>query len=248
MSEVNHLSLIKTEVHDFEKRVFPRFPFGFLVFKANLESYGQKVFSVKDVSLTGMQLSIDDNVLKLMPNLKLGQRFDGNLHWRGANLILSGFVQWIHDDSIGLSFDSSIALEKKLKDFFSLDHVLSHLRPMHDNLESRDLPQNLKYWFKSDGVLEIFVWNNEFGVIAHFQIIFMDHFLEWTYSNGMKTGRVMTQRSLETPLSDEGEFTFQMDAKINMSRIELARGLFDRISPQLFLDNDLRIIRDKIHG
>ena len=53
-----HLSLIKTDYQEMEKRVFPRFPFGLMMFRES--SSEKKVFEVKDISLTGMQISIKD--------------------------------------------------------------------------------------------------------------------------------------------------------------------------------------------
>ena len=41
----------------------------------------------------------------------------------------------------------------------------------------------------------------------------------------------MTQRDLETPLSLEDEFTFQIDNSVNTEKVEMALGVVRKISP-----------------
>ena len=84
-----HLSLIKTEYKEMEKRIFPRFPFGLMMFRESSKSSGDnKVFEVKDISLTGMQISIKDGSL----GHSVGDKIFGNLQWRESGIEIEGRV------------------------------------------------------------------------------------------------------------------------------------------------------------
>ncbi|QDK41555.1 hypothetical protein DOM21_08835 [Bacteriovorax stolpii] len=219
-----HLSLIKTDYQELEKRVFPRFPFGFMIFK---EASGAKmVFEVKDISLTGMQLSFKDGT----HDYKVGSKIEGELHWRGINVSIKARIQWVREASLGLAFDSSISFEEKMRSFLSFDNIVSHIKPLHKTDMSIDLPNNLMFWLKADGVLDLYVWEHASAGISRFQILMMEHFIEWEEGVGLKTGRVMTQRDLDTPLSLEDEFVFQIDDSAVAEKIEMALGVVRKIS------------------
>lgn len=224
-----HLSLIKTDYQELEKRVFPRFPFGLMIFREeNGNENAKMVFEVKDISLSGMQLSFKDGT----HNYSQGKSIVGNLHWRGLALAVKGKVQWVRDASIGLSFDSSISFEEKMRQFLSYENIVSHIKPLHKNDMDLDLPNNLKYWLKADGVLEIFVWEHPSTGISRFQILFMEHFIEWEEGVGLRTGRIMTQRDLDTPLALEDEFVFQIDEGAIAEKVEMALGVVRKIQEE----------------
>lgn len=225
-----HLSLIKTDYQELEKRVFPRFPFGFMIFREvkNSDRGNHLVFEVKDISLSGMQISIKDGD----HHYENGDNISGTLQWRGASIDLKGKVQWVRQSSIGLSFDSSISFEEKMRSFLSYDHIVSHIKPLHKGHLTLDLPNNLKFWLKADGVLEIFVWEHSSSGISRFQILFMEHFIEWEEGIGLRSGRIMTQRDLDTPLSLEDEFVFQIDDGVQLDKVELALGVVRKISEE----------------
>ncbi len=219
-----HLSLIKTDYQELEKRVFPRFPFGFMIFREASDT--KMVFEVKDISVTGMQLNFKDGT----HNHCIGSEISGELHWRTATLKVKGKVQWVREASVGLSFDSSISFEEKMRSFLSYDNIVAHIKPLHKSELDLDLPNNLKYWLKADGVLDLFVWEHSSTGISRFQILMMEHFIEWEEGIGLKSGRVMTQRDLDTPLSLEDEFVFQIDSSVVSDKIELALGVVRKIN------------------
>jgi hypothetical protein len=221
-----HLSLIKTDYKETEKRIFPRFPFGLMMFR---ESTGEKkVFEVKDISLTGMQISIKDGSL----TYKIGDSLIGNLQWRESGIAINGNIQWVRGQSVGVSFESGISFESKMSNFLSFENIVSHIKPLHQSKLPIDLPNNLKFWLKSDGVLEIFVWEHSQSGISRFQIILMEHFIEWEEGTGIRTGRVMTQRNLDTPLSLEDEFVFQIDERLMQDKVDLAIGIVRKINDE----------------
>jgi hypothetical protein len=219
-----HLSLIKTDYQELEKRIFPRFPFGLMVYK---EFNGdQKVYEVKDISLTGMQLSFRDGTFTNV----VGDVISGRLQWRNESLELKARIQWIKGQNLGLSFDSSIKFEESMRNFLSYDNIVSHIKPLHKSNLELEIPNDLKYWLRSDGVLEVFIWELKTTGISKFQILIMEHFIEWVEGVGVKTGKVMTQRNLETPLGLEDEFVFQIDEGVVDSKIEIALGIVRKIS------------------
>ncbi len=219
-----HLSLIKTDFQELEKRVFPRFPFGFMIFKEANDNH--MVFEVKDISVTGMQLCFRDGT----HSYRVGSDIAGELHWRTSTIKVKGKVQWVREASLGLSFDSSISFEEKMRGFLSYDNIALHIKPLHKTDLSLELPNNLKYWLKADGVLDVFVWEHTSTGISRFQILMMEHFIEWEEGVGLKSGRVMTQRDLETPLALEDEFVFQIDPTVAPDKVEMALGVVRKIS------------------
>jgi hypothetical protein len=222
-----HLSLIKTDYQELEKRVFPRFPYGFMIFReASSDSSGKMVYEVKDISLTGMQLAFKDGTHRY----GLGTSIAGNLQWRDLSIAVKGKVQWVREACIGLSFDSSIRFVEEMGHFLSYENIVSHIKPLHKSELTFDLPNNLKFWLKADGVLEIFVWEHAHSGISRFQILIMEHFIEWEEGVGLKTGKMMTQRDLDTPLSQEDEFVFQIDEGAKQEKIEMALGVVRKIS------------------
>ena len=221
-----HLSLIKTDYQELEKRVFPRFPFGFMIFKD--QNASKMVFEVKDISLTGMQLCFKDGV----HDYKIGSPIEGDLHWRGASVTIKAKVAWIREAALGLSFVTSISFEEKMRSFLSFDNIVAHIKPLHKTDMSIDLPNNLKFWLKSDGVLDLYVWEHSSQGISRFQVLVMEQFIEWEEGVGLKSGKVMTQRVLDTPLSLEDEFVFQIDESVNSEKVEMALGVVKKISEE----------------
>ena len=195
----------------------------------------KRVYEVKDISLTGMQLSFRDGTHQY----KTGSLIEGELHWRGAHQKIKAKIQWVREASLGLSFESSISFEEKMRTFLSFENIVSHIKPLHRSDLSFDLPNNLKYWLKADGVLDVFVWEHTTEGVSRFQILCMEQFIEWEEGVGIKTGKVMTQRDLETPLSLEDEFTFQIDSTVNAEKIEMALGVVRKISSE-HLPNEAR--------
>ncbi len=226
-----HLSLIKTDYEEIEKRIFPRFPFGFMIFRD--KEHQQKIYEVKDISLTGMQIELKDGGHEYQK----GNSIDGNLHWRSAGIDVKGKVQWVNDRSLGISFESGLASETRLRNFLSFENIVSHIKPLHEKNLELELPNDLKCWLKADGVLDIFVWELKTSGISKFQIMIMDHFIEWIEGIGVRTGKTMTQRNLETPLSLEDEFVFKIDSVINQSKIDIALGVVKKIDSEKLNEN-----------
>jgi hypothetical protein len=162
---------------------------------------------------------------------KIGYKIERELHWRGSSITIKAKIQWARVSALGISFDSSISFEEKMRTFLSFDNIVSHIKPLHKTDMSIELPNNLKFWLKADGVLDLYVWEHSSQGISRFQVLMMEHFIEWEEGVGVKTGRIMTQRDLDTPLTLEDEFVFQIDEDIVTEKVEMALGVVRKISP-----------------
>lgn len=228
----NHLSLIKTGYQEIEKRVFPRFPFNYLTFKG--QNGQERVFAVKDISFTGMQLGLKDGGHPY----KVGQAIVGELHWRGAILNLEAEVKWVHGQRLGLKFQEGEKFEGEIKDFLSIENIVKGMRALHNSTMDLDLPSDLRYWLQADGPVEVFVWCHNDGEISRFQLVMMESFVEYQDGKGLKSGRVLTKRDLDTPLVQEDEFVFEMDETLDEERLSFAKSIIKEI-PAEYLPSEV---------
>ncbi|MAF76745.1 MAG: hypothetical protein CME63_17005 [Halobacteriovoraceae bacterium] len=224
----NHLSLIKTGYQDIEKRILPRFPFNYLIFKSSCNE--PHVFAVKDISYSGMQLSLKDGG----HSFKIGEAISGELHWKGAILSLDADVKWVHGQRLGVEFKVDPSFDDQIKNFLSISNIIKSMRPLHRSPMELDIPTDLKYWLQADGPVEIFVWCHAHSEISRFQLIMMDSFVEYQDGKGLKSGKVVTKRDLDTPLVTEDEFVFEMDERLDDDRLKFARDIVSHL-PQEYL-------------
>ena len=217
----------------FIKRVFPRYPFSFLVFKAE-----ERAFEVKDISFRGMQISLKDGE----HNLSVGDRLSGELHWKGEILSVRFRVKWANKDSVGGGFERNGKFDEEIQSFFCVENILDGLKPLHLQEDTEDLPTNLKYWFKSDGTVEFFVWCRDGGEIYSFQGIVLDKFFEWEDEKGMWTGRILKHRGRETPLDCQEEFFLEEDSGTNPFVVKLIHKIFLRLPENYLSDEDRKFL------
>lgn len=222
-----HLNLIKTGFKETEKRVFPRFPFTYLTFKANIGE--SKVFQVLNISHTGMQISLKDGGCELRPDTDL----EGELHWRGISLEIDGRIKWVKGQRVGIAFSEELA-KKDISNFLSIENIMGSMRPIHNSGLDIEIPNDLKYWLRADGPVEIFVWEHNGHEISRFQVILMDNFVEWEDGKGLKTGPVLNKRDVDTPLSGSDEFIFEIEESCDEEKIAFAKRIIVNI-PKGFL-------------
>ncbi len=235
-----HLNLIKTDYQETEKRIFPRFPFTYLTFKS--KDTESRVFEVKDISFSGMQLSLKDGGHDYIP----GTEIDGTLHWKGAKLKALGNVKWVSGQELGVAFILSSVFEKEVKNFLSVENIVAGMRPIHNSGLDIEMPANLKYWLRADGPVEVFIWQHTDGEISRFQIILMDNFLEWEDGKGLKTGEVAEKRDLDTPLVKEDEFTFRFTGELDESILEFARSVVAKLPENYLPDTAKNFLETKL--
>ena len=219
-------NLIKSDFEKHEKRVLPRFPFCYLTFKSD---YTSRVYEVKDISHSGMQISLKeeshifdaDSVLK------------GSIHWLGKNLDIAGTVKWSTSKRLGIEFVKRREILEKIQAFLNIQEIVKRLKPLHKVEGGLEIPPRLKYWLRSDGPVEIFVWQHGHGEIANVQILFLEVFVEWEDGVGLKTGRILSKRNVDSPLLTEDEWVFKIDQDLDVEKLNKVKELIGLIPHDL---------------
>lgn len=214
-----HLNLIQDSQSYEEKRVFPRFPFCSMTFKTDGSDL---TFHVNDISFSGMQVMLRDG----HHNFKEGDTYKGKLHWIKQTAEVEVTVVWTDLNSAGLSFND----DEALSEFLSYEHLHAGMKALHQAEIDLDIPHSLKYWLQSASAFELLVWAHSDGELGKFQIIFMDHFVEWNDGEGLRTGLVIDKRDHDTPLVHEDEFTLQMDNAVDSNRLSFCSRFVNTIS------------------
>ncbi len=234
-----HFNLIKTDIDQQEKRVLPRFPVCYLTFKP--ERAG-RAYEVKDISHTGMQVGIKEGALEFSP----GQMLQGTVHWLGHEMALQGKVVWATPGRAGVEFVKRAETAQAVLGFLAEERLVAALKPLHRMDYGAELPARLKYWLRSDGPVEVFVWQHQDGEVAQFQVLLLENFVEWQDGEGLKTGRILSKRNVDTPLVDEDEFLFRFDQALDEEKLRRARSLLARLGPDLLPDAALAFLRLKL--
>ena len=219
-------NLIKSDFEKHEKRVLPRFPFCYLTFKSDENS---RVYEVKDISHTGMQLSLKDGTHEFEEDGVM----KGHIHWLGKNLDIAGTIKWHTANRIGVEFVKKRDVLEKVQNFLQIDELVKRMKPLHKVDDGLEIPARLKYWLRSDGPVEVFVWQHADGEIAKVQVLFLETFVEWEDGVGLKTGRILSKRNVDSPLLTEDEWVFHIDLDIDPAKLEKARTLINHITDDL---------------
>jgi hypothetical protein len=235
-----HLNLVQSDFEHLEKITLPRFPFCFLIFKCSGDT--KHAFEVKDISNSGMQLSLKSGD----HNLKEEENIHGFLHWSGRELEVTGNVKWKTDLRLGVEFSTQASVRQEVDSFLDIIEVAKVMKPVHKLDYGVELPAKLKYWLRADGPVEIFVWQHSHGDLAKFQILIMENFVEWEDGKGLKSARVISKRDVDTPLISEDEFVFKIDDSIDDSKVERAFILADHIDTDLMSSDALDFIKMKL--
>lgn len=199
------INLIASNEQTQVKKILPRFPICYLTFKK--ENFLHS-FEVVDISTTGMQLLLKYGEI---PSAKKNDQVKGKLKWHGYELELNSEVVWATSNRLGLKFTSPSS-SNIVQEFFSWKRLGKALKPVHHMDYPFELPPKLKYWLRADGPHEIFIWQYASGELESFSIIIRENLVHWSQEEGLKTGRVISQRRVKLPLSAEGEFIFLMDS------------------------------------
>ncbi|MCO4754049.1 MAG: PilZ domain-containing protein [Bacteriovoracaceae bacterium] len=235
-----HLNLVQSDFEKLEKRVLPRFPFCYLIFKS--DNSNERVFEVKDISHSGMQLALKAGDSKE----REGESLRGEIHWLGKSLKVQGNVKWTKENRLGVEFSGQATQRESVDEFLKIEHFAQSLKPLHRPELGLELPPKLKYWLRSDGPTEIFVWRHNDGELSKFQILIMENFIEWKDTRGLETGRVISKRDIETPLISEDEFVFKLDAGIDDVKIEMAKKLLNNVDKDKLSEDALDFLLMKL--
>jgi hypothetical protein len=222
-----HLNLIKTGHQEVEKRVFPRFPFSYLIFKDELKT--QKTYEVKDISYTGMSLNVKDGECELA----LEDKVSGEIHWHGQVLKVEAIVKRVSSHNFGVEFVDDGQNQKRLKKFLSIKNIAKCMKPIHEYKSSMELPANLAYWLRCDGPFELFMWQHNDNELSKIQLIMMNSFIEWNDGKGLTSGKVLSIRDHDTPLLSEEEFEFLLDDGLDEDKLSFAHDMIAGLNQEL---------------
>ena len=215
------LSLVESDFGLIQKRKFPRFPYSYLVFLTN---GSERKVEIKDISHSGMQLES-----KLDPvSQRSGDEVSGKIMGFGSEVEVYGRVEWVKEQRMGLSFSKNCL--PAVKDYLREEKLSKWMKPLTNSHLAANLPQGLRVWLRTDGPIELFMWQDSGGVISEFQVIVMENFVEWEASEGARTGRVLSKRSLETPLASSDEFVFELDQTLSKARVDKAVKIIENLS------------------
>ena len=235
-----HLNLVKSDFEQLEKKVFPRFPFCYLTFKC--DEYDTHVFEVKDISQTGMQLALKNGEHSIAEEKKI----NGTLHWSGIKLEVSCAVKWTTATRLGVEFSHKPSHRESVDTFLSVQNFARSLKPIHKMEFGFEVPPKLKYWLRSDGPVEVFIWQHSDGELAQFEILMMENYIQWKNGEGLKTARIMSKRDIDTPLITEDEFVIKVDSVIDDNKIDMACALVTHMNPDLLTDSCVDFIKMKL--
>jgi hypothetical protein len=185
--------------------------------------------------MTGMQIAVKDE----SETFASDQTIPGHIHWLGKNLDILGVVKWQTNRRIGIEFAKKKDVMEKVQNFLKTEEMVKRLKPLHKVEEGLEIPARLKYWLRADGPCEVFVWQHNDGEIAKSQLLFLETFVEWEDGSGLKTGRVLSKRNVDSPLLTEDEWVFQMDAGLDSEKMDKVKDLIGHISNDL-LPSDVR--------
>lgn len=234
-----HLNLIKSQEAETEKRVFPRFPFSYLTFKPEGATF---TFQVLDISFTGMQLCLKNGGHPY----NVSEKLEGQVHWRGKSLNVEAVIKWSQGQRLGLAFDQSRDFEQQVRSFLAIDQIAKSMRPLHEKHMDMELPSNLKYWLQADGPVEIFIWRHQDGETSRIHLILLDQFVEWEDGHGLKTGRIITKRDMDTPLFNEDEFIFSLDEQVDAEKLAFAKDLVGHLNGRHLPPEALEFLKLKL--
>ena len=190
-----------------------------------------------------MQLSLKDGAHKY----KAGDIVEGRLRWHGDEIIIKGDVKWTTGLRLGVKFAQNKNFKKNIKGYLSPGKIALSLKPIHESEMDIEIPANLKYWLRADGPMEFFIWRHLDGEISKFQIILMEKFIEWADGMGVKTGKLLSKRDLDTPLITEDEFFFQIDEVVEKDGIDFAMNVMDKMNNKLLSLDMIDFIKLKLH-
>jgi hypothetical protein len=234
-------NLIKNDLGQHEKRILPRFPFCYLIFKTHDQH--SPVFEVKDISHSGMQISLKNGT----HGYEEGRVLKGNINWHGNELEISGKVMWKTSTRMGIEFEKNSKASKEIGDFLSIKNIVNSLRPIHKSNIGLEIPARLKYWLRGDGPVEIFVWQHSDGELSKIQILLMENFVEWEDGMGLRTGRALSKRNADTPLITEDEYVFQMDLQTSSERVEFALKIISDVPNDYLTKETIEFIKRKLY-
>ena len=65
------------------------------------------------------------------------------------------------------------------------------------------------------------------------QLLILDKLIEWVDGEGLKTGMLVENRDIDSPLSPKEEILFDMDEQVDLESLQLAKDLLNELPSEL---------------
>lgn len=177
-----------------------------------------KIFSVDDLSIEGMGLSlIEREDLILFPP---GRVVSGDLHIGDEKVHVDLHIKTIHGKTVGCRFQELSDLAKRsLEVFLDPNRLGKLLKSMPAHQEERVI------WYHGPGTTDLIIWKGPDRISRRFVLYVYGSFVQWDREEGLISGRTLAtdQESevngvvrLETRLLEE-------DPKPDQGKIEIAK-------------------------
>jgi|GEM_PF-4748781 len=219
-----------------EQRLFPRYALPGLFFRMN---YSTLTCEVKNLSHSGMSLEIKDPS-RLGEDFVVFSNIEGILKWRGQTKEITGKITRIDRSfgEIGVEF-SRLWEIKEWEEFFSLELLISSIKEVPLEDFPFKLPNDLKKWWRGEGVFEALYWINE-AKEELLQVLLWNDFVEFSSHRTLKTAKMSGKVSVEIgpgPLLDQATFLF--DLHKDEQKVERIKKVLSRLAlkdfPTFFL-------------
>ena len=159
-------------------------------------------------------------------------------------------MRWVRENDrgivFGIEFDRTNGLAQELRNFLNIGQIGKRMRVIKNDDFSLEIPGNLKYWLRSDGPGEIFFWQHSDGELSKIQLLFLDKLVEWVDGEGVRTGSLVENNNIETPLFHKEEILFDMDETLDLESLGLARDLVNEIPSEIVPESILKFLNLKL--
>lgn len=168
-----------------EQRLVPRFPLPKEKIKFIFED-GEKVFAVRDISMTGLGISL----LEFGESLLFPPGYQCKAELKLSDLITVNVrVARVAAWSVGFAFDNLNSDEmEKIKEFVDPLHIGSSLKLVDHRAAPEAFLQGMSSWYHGDSATDVFLWKDGRGVLNRALICLGRRFWEWQEEEGVSTG------------------------------------------------------------
>lgn len=168
-----------------EQRLVPRFPLPKEKIKFIFED-GEKVFAVRDISQTGLGISL----LEFGESLLFPEGYECKAELKiGERLLVNVRVARVGAWSVGFTFEKlSVDEQEKIKEFVDPLHIANSLKLVDHKAAPEAFLQGMSAWYHGDSGTDLFLWKDKRGGLSRALICLGRRFWEWRENEGVATG------------------------------------------------------------
>jgi hypothetical protein len=173
-----------------EQRLVPRFPLPKEKIKFIFED-GEKVFAVRDISMTGLGISL----LEFGESLLFPHGYQCKAELKlGEPLVVNVRVARVGAWSVGFAFDDLQQEDlEKIKDFVDPLHIGASLKLVDHKAAPEAFLQGMSAWYHGDSATDLFIWKSSRGGLTRALVCLGRRFWEWHEAEGVSTGDMERQ-------------------------------------------------------